>query len=220
MQKIMTLLLLMLTWALPTLAQMQVEVVPMMGYPFMLSGRNKNHYGATAARLQVSYKDEEAPWQPYLAATVGYTELPLRNKQKMDNLSMPVLNVSFKVGLNGEIKKNEFTRSAWTVGGGIGVYMLRPDEATLRMGGSETFLSYTSLMDKAWFPQIELSLRWVRRPKPELGWYFGVQVLTDGIWLKDSKVRYTTVISGTEYALNFNDIVVLPSAGGVIGYRF
>jgi hypothetical protein len=200
-------------------AQLQVEFIPTGGYPFMLSGRNSNNFGSATARLQLSIKRTEAPWQPYIAAAITAMELPLHNK-KIDNLSLPVLHTAFKVGLNGVIKTNESGQSLWSVGGGIGICRVSPDEATLRMNGQETFLGYTTLKDQAWFPQVELGTRLVRFPKPDLGWYFGVQVFVESIWLKDKGQRYTTSISGSEYGLSFNDVAIWPSVGGVIGWSF
>lgn len=200
-------------------AQLQLEVLPLAGHPFMVSGRNKNDFAAVTARLQVSYLRESAPWQPYFAASMSALELPLHNRA-IDFLTMPVLNTSFKVGLNGHIANNEEQRTILTAGGGIGVCMLRPDAATLNQNGQETFLGYNTLKDKAWFPEAELGLRWVRFPKPELGWYFGMQLITEVLWLRDNGVRYTTEISGTTYNLNFNDIAIWPSLGAVIGWSF
>lgn len=219
MRHILTTILLFITGIPVVRAQLQVEVIPMGGYPFMISGRNKTNFGTPTARLQLSMKRPEAPWQPYMAASITAIELPLHNKQ-IENLSLPVLYTSFKIGLNGVIKTDESGRSLWSVGGGIGVCRLNPDEATLRMDGQETFIGYTTLKDQAWFPQAELGTRWVRFHKPDFGWYFGVQVFVESIWLKDKGLRYTTSISGTEYGLSFNDVAIWPSVGGVIGWSF
>ncbi len=215
-----TLTLLFLLAGLPyTRAQLKVEAQPSGGFPIMLSGRNVSSYGQVTGRLQVSYKEESAIWAPYLAASLRALEVPLRNKE-MNSLSMAVLNTSFKVGLSAVIKSNEERRYSWTIDGGIGLCMLRPDEATLRMGGQDTYLGYTTLKDKAWFPEVELGSRWVRYVKDGRGWYFGAQALIAAVWFRDNGVRYTTEITGTTYNLNLRDVALLPSLGGVIGYHF
>lgn len=219
MQKSLILSLLLFAGIPVARAQLQVEVLPLAGHPFMVSGRNKNDFASVTARLQVSYQRESAPWQPYFAASISALELPLHNKEA-DFFTMPVLNTSFKVGLNGRVAGNEEKRSMLTAGGGIGVCMLRPDAATLNQNGQETFLGYNTLKDKAWFPEVEFGLRWMRFPKPDLGWYFGIQLITEVLWLRDNGVRYTTEISGTTYSLNFSDIAIWPSLGGVIGWSF
>lgn len=219
MRSIITLFLFLLTAIPAALAQFRVEVLPLGGRPFMLSGSNKSDDASMTARLQIGYQGGSSLWEPYFAASISLMELPLHNKE-LNTLDIAVFNTSFKVGLNGIIKNYEASRSVWSLAGGIGVCMLRPDDATLRMDGRETILGYTTLKNKAWFPEIELGTRWIRYPRADLRWYMGIQLQVETIWLRDNGVRYTTVISGTSYNLNFNNIALWPSVGGIIGYSF
>lgn len=183
----------------------------------MLSGRNNKYNGTMTGRLQLNYQEKGGLWHPYFAVGVSPMELPLHNKQ-ISTLSITQLNFSFSLGLNREIRSNE--RSVWTVGGGIGICMLRPDGATLYLEGNQTTLGYSALTDNAWFPQLELTGRWITYPSQYSNWYLGMQMVVSGIWLRDTKARYTTNIAGTSYSLSLNDSVIWPSLGGIVGYRF
>lgn len=191
----------------------------MAGYPFKLSGGNNSNYGAVTARLQLGYQREQAPWSPYLSVAVSGMELPLNNRE-IEGLALPVLNTSFSIGLNSRIMYNEERRSVWTVGGGIGLSMFRPDADRLRFEDQDTYLSYEQQMDKAWFPEAELGTKWFIHPKTGLGFYCGAHVLATVLWMRDTKTRYTTNIAGTQYNLNFRDVVLWPAMGVVLGWSF
>ncbi len=220
MQKVLFFIFLSLVCLPAGYAQLQAEFQPMYGNPFMLSGKNNSSYGAVTGRLQISYQRERAPWHPYIAASITGMALPLHSKD-IDDLSVTVRNTAFKAGLNGTLYANEERRPTyWILGGGIGVCMFRPDEDRLRRNGEASNLLYTELTDKAWFPEAELHTKWVSYLKEGASLYFGAVLLTEFLWLRDNRARYTTNISGKQYNLNFNDFAIWPSIGGVIGWRF
>jgi len=217
MQRLMNLLPVIFLGVQVAQAQIQAEASIAGGYPFMLSGRNTNFSGTVTGRLQISYQEETPAWQPYLALGISPMELPLHNKQ-INTLSLQVLNFSVNIGLIRVLKNNG--RYIWSAGGGLGVCMLSPDGATLYMDGNGTNLGYSALTNDAWFPQVELIGKWLCYPKPELNWYLGMQWTTSGVWLRDTKARYTANIYGTNYHFSLNDVAIWPSFSGIVGYRF
>lgn len=215
----MRIIFLLLTIALShhTYAQIQADIMPMAGYPFMLSGKNKTDYQTITGRLQIGYNETGSTFQPFAAVGISSIQLPLRNKI-LDNLSIMMLATSFTIGLNKDISINELQR--WTIGIGIGACLLRPDGATLLVDGNDALTGYTDLDRNPLFPQIELNGRWVHHLRSRPQYYFGISALTTVLWLRGNKVQYSTTISGTSYNLSFSNIALWPSLGAVIGWRF
>ncbi|WP_162903110.1 hypothetical protein [Taibaiella koreensis] len=202
-------------------AQIQVEGLFMGGCPFMLSGRNMLGYATLGGRLQFMYHSESLFWQPYLAVSLNAMRLPVHNKE-IESLAMPVWHTSLAAGINRDILKTEENRNEWSVGGGVGICMLRPKGETLLIEGRESSLGYDTHINQAWFPEIELNIKWLTYvyEGSRSSSYMGLQLNTAALWLSDNRERFTTYLSGTEYSLNFNDFAIWPSICAVVGFRF
>jgi len=215
--KTLRLLLIIITGIEGASAQIRADFIPMAGHPFILPGKNHATYNSVTGRLQVSYKERISSFQPFIALSVSGMQLPLRNRS-LENLSMAVLNTAFAIGLNKDIGSDD--EQQWTLGAGIGLCRLKPDGATLIMEGVDNFTGFTAVENNSWFPQTELSGRWVHYLQAKPNYYFGFTAIATFLWLRGNKVLYTTTISGTSYNLSFGNFAIWPSLGGVIGWRF
>lgn len=200
-------------------AQIHADIIPMAGYPVMLSGENHDAgFHTITGRLQAGYYATDATLQPFVAVGISSVQLPLQNKV-LNNLSMMMLATSFSIGLNKDIKVNELQR--WTIGTGIGVCLLRPDGATLlENGNNDGHKSFTALEKNSLFPQVELNGRWIHYLRSKPNYYFGVSALVTALWLRGNKAQYATTVSGTSYNLSFSNFALWPSLGAIIGWRF
>ena len=204
--------------AISARAQFHFESSIHAGYPLMLSGANKFSAIVPALRATLSYRLAGSRLQPYFAASTGIGKFPLQSRLEQQ-LTMPVLATSLLLGLTGVARYDEGSNSEWLWGGGIGLMLLRNESSTLYVGEYEQSIGYTSLTGAAWYPKAECNLRWTRHPNPENGWYYGAMILTEAVWMRDAKTRYTASIDGVDYNITYNSFMLMPSIAGIIGFR-